>query len=53
MAKSHPALIAIGPKKGHQVTKFKSAGKAAAKPRPASLKGKLGKRIKLIRQVIG
>jgi len=53
MAKTHPAVIAIGKNKGHPVTKFKGVGKKQQKVRPASTKGRLGKRVKLIRQVIG
>ena len=53
MAKTHPTVIAIGPNKGHLVTKFKVSEKAAKRSRPASRKGALGKRVKLIRQVIG
>ena len=49
MAKSHPAVIAIGKHKGHAVTKFNVKTK---KVRPASTKGRIGKRVKLIRQVI-
>jgi len=52
MAKTHPTVIAIGKNKGHPVTKFKVADKAAKKIRPANRKGVLGKRVKLIRQVI-
>jgi large subunit ribosomal protein L36e len=52
MAKTHPAVIAIGQHKGHAVTKFKVSEKASKKIRPASRKGALGKRVKLIRQVI-
>lgn len=54
MAKTHPAVIALGQNKGHPVTKFKvpqKKGKPVAKQ--ASKKGTLGKRVKLIRQVIG
>lgn len=50
MAKTHPTVIAIGPHKGHAVTKFNAKGKTASQ---ASKKGRLGKRVKLIRQVIG
>ena len=53
MAKSHPSVIAIGKNKGHPVTKFKLAGKKAAAVRPRDTKGRLGKRVALIRQVIG
>jgi len=52
MVKSHPAVIAIGQHKGHQVTKYKPTGKRANRPSQASKKGRLGKRVKLIRQVI-
>ena len=50
MAKAHPTVIAIGKNKGHLVTKYNSKNKTV---RPASRKGALGKRVKLIRQVIG
>jgi len=50
MAKTHPAVIALGQNKGHPVTKFNAKSK---KVRPALRKGTLGKRVKLIRQVIG
>jgi hypothetical protein len=53
MAKSHPSVIAIGKNKGHSITKFKVAGKKASQVRPRDTKGKLGKRVALIRQVIG
>lgn len=52
MVKSHPAVIAIGKNKGHTVTKYKPTGKRANQPSQASKKGRLGKRVKLIRQVI-
>jgi hypothetical protein len=52
MAKNHPTVIAIGKNKGHPVTKFKVSEKASKKIRPANRKGVLGKRVKLIRQVI-
>ena len=48
MAKSHPAVIAIGKHKGHAVTKFKTTKTV----KQASRKGSIGKRVKLIRQVI-
>lgn len=51
MAKSHPAVIAIGQHKGHPLTKYKPASKKASKPKQVSKKGKLGKRVKLIRQI--
>jgi len=53
MAKTHPTVIAIGQNKGHPVTKFKTTDKINNKVRPALRKGTLGKRVKLIRQVIG
>lgn len=49
MVKSHPAVIALGQKKGHPINKIKVSNK----PKPASKKGNLGKRVRLIRQVIG
>lgn len=48
MAKSQPTNIAIGKNKGHKTTKIQ-----AKKTKSAPAKGKLGKRTKLIRQVIG
>lgn len=51
MAKTHPTVIAIGQNKGHPVTKFKSL--VSKRTKPALRKGHLGKRVKLIRQVIG
>ncbi len=53
MVKLHPAVIALGQKKGHPITKFKVTDKQAKRVKPASKKGVLGKRVKLIRQVIG
>lgn len=53
MVKSHPSVIAIGKNKGHAITKFKAAEKQAKRGKPAQRKGSLGKRVKLIRQVIG
>ena len=50
--KSHPAVIAIGLKKGHPITKFKLSEKKAKKCRPSVRKGVSGKRTKFIRQVI-
>jgi hypothetical protein len=50
MAKTHPTVIAIGPHKGHPVAKYNSKAKPV---RAAQRKGALGKRVKLIRQVIG
>lgn len=47
MAKSHPAVIAIGKNKGHKTTKIQ-----AKRAKPASAKGKIGKRTKLVRQII-
>ena len=53
MAKSHPAVIALGQNKGHPITKFKVSEKEAKRSHPVAKKGVLGKRVKLIRQVIG
>lgn len=53
MVKTHPTVIALGQNKGHPITKFKVSEKQAKKTRPASRKGAIGKRVKLIRQVIG
>ena len=47
MAKSQPTVIAIGKNKGHKTTKIQ-----AKRPRPVSTKAKLGKRTKLVRQII-
>lgn len=47
MAKSQPSNIAIGKNRGHKTTKIQSK-----KARPGSNKGRLGKRTKLVRQVI-
>ena len=46
MVKNNPTNIAIGKNKGHATTKL---NKKAV--RPVSSKGKLGKRVKLIREV--
>jgi large subunit ribosomal protein L36e len=53
MVKSHPSVVAIGQNKGHSVTKFKVSEKQSKRVRQANKKGSLGKRVKLIRQVIG
>jgi large subunit ribosomal protein L36e len=53
MVKLHPSIVAIGQNKGHSVTKFKVSEKQSKKVRQAQKKGNLGKRVKLIRQVIG
>jgi hypothetical protein len=53
MAKTHPSVIARGLNKGHAVTKYKAAEKKTKRGRPAQTKGSLGKRVRLIRQVIG
>ena len=47
MAKSHPAVIAIGKNKGHPTTKIQNR-----RVRPVASKAKLGKRTKVIRQVV-
>ena len=47
MAKKHPTVIAIGKNKGHPTTKIQ-----ARRVRPVSTKSKLGKRTKVIRQVV-
>ena len=52
MVKSHPQVIAIGQHKGHPTTAFKVPEKQAKRIRPSQRKGALGKRVKLIRQVI-
>ena len=52
MVKSHPTVIAIGQHKGHPTTAFKVSEKQSKRIRPAQRKGALGKRVKLIRQVI-
>jgi len=46
MAKSHPAVIALGKNKGHKTTRIQ------ARTRPVSTKSKIGKRTKLVRQII-
>ena len=52
MAKTHPSVIARGLNKGHPVTKYTAATKNTKRGRPAQTKGSLGKRVRLIRQVI-
>ena len=47
MGKSHPPVIALGKHKGHPTTKLQFK-----RFRPVSNKAKLGKRTKLIRQVV-
>ena len=47
MAKNSPTNIAIGKNKGHPVTKIQ-----ARRTRPVSSKGRIGKRTKMIRQVV-
>ncbi len=47
MAKNQPTNIAIGKNRGHKTTKIQSK-----RPRPVSTKAKLGKRTKLVRQII-
>ena len=47
MAKSHPSVIAIGKNKGHPTTKIQKP-----RTRPVASKAKLGKRTKVVRQVI-
>ena len=49
MAKVHPAIIAVGKNKGHKTTALKVNPKNVKQSRT---KGRLGKRVKLIRQVI-
>lgn len=50
MAKVHPTIIAVGKNKGHKTTSLKANPK---KVRQSRTKGRLGKRVKVIRQVIG
>lgn len=52
MAKTHPSVIAIGKNKGHPTTAYKSSDKGKS-VKQSERKGHLGKRVKLIRQVIG
>lgn len=47
MVKTHPTSVAIGKNKGHKTTKIQNK-----RPRPVSTKAKLGKRTKLVRQII-
>jgi len=49
MAKVHPTIIAVGKHKGHKTTSLKANPKNV---RQSRTKGKLGKRVKLIRQVV-
>jgi hypothetical protein len=49
MAKQHPTNIAIGKNKGHVTTKLNVNNK---KVKQARTKGRLGKRVALIRQVV-
>ena len=49
MAKQHPTNIAIGKNKGHVITKLNVNNK---KVKQARTKGRLGKRVALIRQVV-
>jgi large subunit ribosomal protein L36e len=53
MVKTHPAVVAIGQNKGHLVTKFKVADKQSKRGKQVAKKGIIGKRVRLIRQVIG
>ncbi len=50
MAKQHPTVIAIGKNKGHPTTKL-AANKQVV--RPSRSKGRLGKRVKFIRTLVG
>jgi large subunit ribosomal protein L36e len=52
MVKSHPQVVAIGAHKGHPTTAYKP-GKQSKSARPSQRKGAIGKRVRLIRQVIG
>lgn len=47
MAKSQPTNIALGKNKGHKTTKIQNKT-----VRPVSTKAKIGKRTKLVRQII-
>lgn len=51
MAKQHPTNIAIGKNKGHVTTKLNAGKKKTV--RQSRTKGRLGKRVALIRQVVG
>ena len=46
MAKKHPTNVAVGKNKGYPTTKLQKKG-----VRQSRTKGKLGKRVKLIREV--
>lgn len=47
MAKTQPTTIALGKNKGHKTTRIQPKH-----PRPVSTKEKIGKRTKLVRQII-
>jgi large subunit ribosomal protein L36e len=49
MAKQHPTVIAIGKNKGHPTTKLVAAKKTV---RQSRTKGRLGKRVGFIRQLV-
>jgi large subunit ribosomal protein L36e len=50
MAKQHPTVIAIGKNKGHPTTKLVANKKTV---RQSRTKGRLGKRVGFIRQLVG
>lgn len=50
MAKQHPTVIAIGKNKGHPTTKLVANKKTV---RQSRTKGRLGKRVSFIRQLVG
>jgi large subunit ribosomal protein L36e len=53
MVKTHPAVVALGQNKGHPLTKFKVSDKKSKRTKQVAKKGVIGKRVRLIRQVIG